>query len=143
MERNLARRLPEIAHPSVPYNPAVANGFFRAGLIEAWGRGTLRMIDDCEKDKAPIPSFKYDFSGFIVHFIFKRMAGIGSQESSEKMAGEILTLIEQNPHIRIPQLAEKLGLPIRTVERQIKNLKMKNRIIRKGSTKSGTWEVKI
>ncbi|RCV62837.1 ATP-dependent DNA helicase RecG [Methanophagales archaeon] len=24
-------------HPSKPYNPDIANAFFRAGLIEAWG----------------------------------------------------------------------------------------------------------
>ena len=28
-------------HPSRPFNPDVANCFFRAGLIEAWGRGTI------------------------------------------------------------------------------------------------------
>jgi len=25
-------------HPSQPYNPDIANAFFRAGLIESWGR---------------------------------------------------------------------------------------------------------
>jgi ATP-dependent DNA helicase RecG len=31
-------------HPSQPYNPDVANAFFRAGMIEAWGRGIERVI---------------------------------------------------------------------------------------------------
>ncbi len=26
-------------HPSIPYNPDIAQAFFRAGLIESWGRG--------------------------------------------------------------------------------------------------------
>ena len=30
-------------HPSLAPNPSVANGFFRAGDIEAWGRGYRRM----------------------------------------------------------------------------------------------------
>ena len=30
-------------HASVPYNPAIAYAFFRAGMIEAWGRGIRRI----------------------------------------------------------------------------------------------------
>ena len=32
-------------HDSLPRNPRVADAFFQAGFIEAWGSGTLRMID--------------------------------------------------------------------------------------------------
>jgi ATP-dependent DNA helicase RecG len=34
-------------HPSIPFNPDIATAFFRAGLIEAWGRGTLKIIEEC------------------------------------------------------------------------------------------------
>jgi ATP-dependent DNA helicase RecG len=33
-------------HASMPYNPLIANAFFRAGLIEAWGRGIYKIIED-------------------------------------------------------------------------------------------------
>ena len=32
------------SHRSMPYNPDIANTFFRAGEIEAWGRGIERII---------------------------------------------------------------------------------------------------
>ena len=32
-------------HASEPYNPDVANAFFRAGMIEAWGRGIEKILD--------------------------------------------------------------------------------------------------
>jgi ATP-dependent DNA helicase RecG len=32
-------------HASLPYNPHVANAFFRAGEIEAWGRGLQRIFE--------------------------------------------------------------------------------------------------
>ena len=35
-------------HRSRPYNPDIANVFFRAGEIEAWGRGIERMILACK-----------------------------------------------------------------------------------------------
>jgi len=35
-------------HSSVPYNPDIASTFFRAGITEAWGRGTLNILDECK-----------------------------------------------------------------------------------------------
>lgn len=35
-------------YPSVPFNPLVANAFFRAGYIESWGRGIERIQEDRE-----------------------------------------------------------------------------------------------
>ena len=32
------------SHRSMPYNPGIANTFFRAGEVEAWGRGIERII---------------------------------------------------------------------------------------------------
>lgn len=36
-------------HPSRPFNPAIANVFFRAGEIETWGRGISRIFEACRK----------------------------------------------------------------------------------------------
>ena len=36
-------------HPSIPYNPLVASAFFRAGYIEAWGRGIEKINNECKK----------------------------------------------------------------------------------------------
>jgi len=58
-----------VKHPSVPYNPKISNALFRSGYIEAWGRGTINMINECTKRNIPKPIYKYDFSGFIVEFI--------------------------------------------------------------------------
>jgi ATP-dependent DNA helicase RecG len=57
-----------IKHPSKPFNPDIANTLFWAGYIEAWGRGTIKMINECKKAGKLPPLFKYDFSGFIVEF---------------------------------------------------------------------------
>ncbi len=34
-------------HSSQPYNPDIANAFFRAGMIEAWGRGIEKVVQTC------------------------------------------------------------------------------------------------
>ncbi len=33
-----------VKHPSMPYNPSLANAFFRSGDIESWGRGYRRIV---------------------------------------------------------------------------------------------------
>ena len=55
-------------HPSKPYNPDIANALFRSGYIESWGRGTLKMINECIQFGIPQPKFFYDMSGFWVEF---------------------------------------------------------------------------
>ncbi len=36
-------------HPSKPFNPDIANALFRAGYIESWGRGTIKIINACKR----------------------------------------------------------------------------------------------
>lgn len=55
-------------HPSKPYNPDIANAFFRSGYIESWGRGTIKIINECIQFGIPKPKFYYDMSGFWVEF---------------------------------------------------------------------------
>lgn len=55
-------------HPSKPYNPDIANSLFRSGYIESWGRGTLKMINECIQFGIPKPKYFYDMSGFWVEF---------------------------------------------------------------------------
>jgi len=57
-----------VKHPSKPYNPDIANSLFRSGYIESWGRGTLKMINECIKAGFPKPNYYYDMSGFWVEF---------------------------------------------------------------------------
>jgi ATP-dependent DNA helicase RecG len=47
-------------HPSRPFNPDVANAFFRAGFIESWGRGIEKIITESQRYNATTPQFRYD-----------------------------------------------------------------------------------
>jgi ATP-dependent DNA helicase RecG len=45
------------AHPSVQRNPLIAEVFYRAGLIEKWGRGTNRVAEMCKAAGVAPPEF--------------------------------------------------------------------------------------
>ena len=62
-------------HPSHPFNPDVANAFFRAGMIEAWGRGIERIMEACRDAGTPIPLLRYEPSGLWVEFAFPAKSG--------------------------------------------------------------------
>ena len=61
-------RLTTSKHPSMPYNPDIANAFFRIGYIEAWGRGFSKMTNICLSAGLPSPLYYYDMSGYWVVF---------------------------------------------------------------------------
>jgi len=44
-------------HESNPKNPAIAHVFYRAGYIEAWGRGIKKMCDACKDWGQPMPEY--------------------------------------------------------------------------------------
>lgn len=69
-------------HESIPYNPDIANAFFRAGLIESWGRGIERIVEACKKEGYPIPEWNIESNGVWVTFTFER------QESQQETVGK-------------------------------------------------------
>jgi ATP-dependent DNA helicase RecG len=130
-------------HPSIPYNPDIATTFFRAGLIEAWGRGTLKIIEECRKANLPSPVFSSDSSGFGIEFrkATEKMSGKMSGKTSGKTSGKILAQISQNKYITIPELSERIGVTERTIERNLQRLQQDNQLKRVGGAKGGHWEV--
>lgn len=55
-------------HSSVPYNPDIANAFFRSGYVEAWGRGIEKINENCTEAGLPLPLIYYNTGGCWVEF---------------------------------------------------------------------------
>ncbi len=53
-------------HSSRPHNPILASVFFKGGLIEAWGRGTVKIINECVSAGLPEPTIETVFGGIQV-----------------------------------------------------------------------------
>ncbi len=56
------------SHSSRPYNPDIANAFFRSGYVESWGRGISKMTEQCLAEGLPEPSYLVEGSDFWVVF---------------------------------------------------------------------------
>lgn len=134
-------------HDSKPTNPLIAGAFHRTGAVEVWGRGTNRVIAACEKHGAARPIFEERQGFVIVTFKASIVPGAGpdseksSEKGSEKSSEKILRWIREDPAISARELARRLTLTSRAVEKQIGILKEKGWLRRIGPAKGGRWEI--
>ena len=57
-----------VPHESRPWNPLIARTFYRRGIIEEWGSGTLKMVDMTSKAGLPAPEIDDDGEAVTVRF---------------------------------------------------------------------------
>ncbi len=148
-------------HPSHPFNPDVANAFFRAGMIEAWGRGIERIMEACRAAKSPTPKLRYEPNGLWVEFSYPALSKVEAKAPARPDSGPewgdrlgeklgeklgenraaIIRAIAANPKVTVVQLAHQLGISTTAVENNLRFLKTQNLIARVGAAKGGTWKV--
>jgi|GEM_PF-280585 len=138
-------------HPSNPFNPLIANTFFRCGYIESWGLGIEKINRECEKWGIPPPEYDYGMSGLMLTFRAnptQLAESLGetrvepAQESAQESAQEkIIQLINNEPHLTRHQLAQRLSLTPDSVKHHLQKLKTAGCIEHVGSTKAGYWRV--
>lgn len=144
-------------HPSKPYNPDIANTFFRAGLVESWGRGIEKIISACAAHGLSAPLIRTDLSGLWIEFSLQReedaTSGTGKGKQLGKKLGEklgkklgktraaIVRAMYENPRVTIPELARDLDMSTTAIENQVRSLKKDGYIKRVGAARGGYWEV--
>ncbi len=130
------------SHPSKPNNPDVANAFFRAGMIESWGRGIEKIVNLCVEAGLPAPAFDTGFGGLQIEFYPKSQTVEETVEKSTKSSREkIIELMSENPDITISEISNSIGISIKGVEKQISILRKSGIIERVGSDKTGRWKI--
>jgi len=54
------------SHSSKPRNPIIADVCFKGGLIDTWGRGTIKIFETCKEAELPEPELAERDGGFMV-----------------------------------------------------------------------------
>jgi ATP-dependent DNA helicase RecG len=131
------------ARISKPFNPTIANAFFRCGLIEAWGRGIERINNSCIN--AGLQQPVYRTIGNVVMLEFEPLKNLHENIDVSirinKTQQQIIRLMGKNPKITAREIAEKINIYIRNIENNIKVLKELGLIERIGSKKTGYWKI--
>ena len=141
-------------HDSIPYNPDIANVFYRAGYIETWGQGIQKICDECTALGADLPKYEIIGTGLRVYFPALKSALIDQPKTPNRhdvgkdvglevgLAEKIIDLILKDSEIKMSEMAEKLDVTTRTVEREMKKLRESGRVVRVGGKRYGHWEVR-
>ena len=147
-------------HKSKPYNPLIAQVFFLTGFIEAWGRGFEKIKEECMTTDTPLPHIEVTNNGVMICCkpsekymkSLEKIKGnggnlggnggnLGGNEFSENER-LIVTILKQNNNISQKDLANLVGIPLRTVQRIISNLISRGIIERHGTTRKSIWIIK-
>ncbi|MDR2043661.1 MAG: putative DNA binding domain-containing protein [Clostridium sp.] len=146
-------RLPEkwtiedlfVTHRSEPHNPLIANAFFRAGMIESWGRGIEKITETCKEAGKPAPVIEYKRDREFSVTFFSDAAiteNITKNNAVHETQKKILAIMATNPTITAKALSAELGIADRNIKNHIKALKDAGLIKRVGAAKGGHWVVK-
>ena len=140
-------------HRSEPHNPMIANAFFRAGMIESWGRGIEKIAETCRNagKREPAIEFKknrefsvtfYSDVNIITGVKFNGVPKDTIKDTINYAQRKILNLFLTNPNLSANAISVELGINGRNVKKNIKALKDAGLIERVGSNRSGYWVVK-
>lgn len=135
-------------HKSVPFNPSIANVFYRAGYIEAWGRGIQKICDSCRELGTPDPEYIVFGNDITVKFTALKPAKASDEALNRHddgldvgLAEKTLKIISENPKATMAEIANECNVTKRTVERTIKALREQGKIVREGGKRYGHWKV--
>ncbi len=138
-------------HPSIPRNKNLAYAFFKAGFIEAWGRGYKKIREELNLVKMPMPKIEENCGGVLA--IMKRFTMeeiIAKREKNNK--NEVKTnielskrqkaiwqMIKENPFVTAKGMAKKMSVTERTIRRNLSIMQKVKAIRHEGNNKRGTW----
>lgn len=149
-------------HNSRPRNPIIANACFLAGYIDAWGRGTLKIINSCAEFNLPEPSIIEKNGGIEVTVLASNqednqvvndglVKGLAKELAKGLVKGlvkdltenqrKLLDLIEANLNVTKVEMAKQVGISTTAIDNNIKTLKGKGLLERVGGRKEGYWQI--
>jgi len=129
-------------HPSKPRNPIIADVCFKGGYIDAWGRGTLKIITACREAELPEPEMKEEFGGVMItlfkdRYTEEQLRKMGLNERQVK----VVLYVVENGSITNSDYQKISKTSERTALRDLDDLSAKNILQKKGEKKGTYYEL--
>ena len=108
------------SHPSSPYNPLIANAFFRSGDIESWGRGYKRILEAVSAYKLLPPRLEM-LSGLMITYY----TDIRSQLLAQRVDERYISVVEyaaKNGRVTNSDVQNILGVSKPTASRILQQM---------------------
>jgi ATP-dependent DNA helicase RecG len=130
-------------HSSYPRNPHIAEVFFKAGYIEAWGRGTTNIITECLTAGLPEPVLEEDQEGVRVTFLkdiytAEYLTKIGVNDRQK----QAILFIRQSGYITNSKYQQEYQVSDRTALRDLDDLVTLEILVKTGDKKGARYRLK-
>lgn len=126
-------------HPSRPRNPLIADVCFKGGYIDAWGRGTLKILQSCKEAGLPEPEIIEQDGGILVTLFKDRYyeAGLKKMGLNDRQVEAVLYMVE-NDSLTNARYQELFKVSKATSTRDLQDLETKGLILNKGTKGSSS-----
>ena len=144
-------------HESLPWNPLIANTFYRRGIIEVWGRGILKMAEEATAAGLPPPEIE-DSGGCVtvrlrheqspVRVTAQRRgtgvasSGLRDEDDLTENQRAILSKLDQaNQALALREIHARLGAgpDVRRIRDDLASLKDKGLVTPTGHGRGARW----
>ncbi len=137
-------------HKSEPFNPSIANAFYRAGYIESWGRGIQKICEVCRELGTADPEYTVLGDDLTVKFTALENAKVSdfkipkyqTDTLGDTLDKKIYALLREKPNITQNEMAAYFGVSTPSIKRAMKKLLEGGHVVRIGGRRYGYWEIK-
>ena len=138
------------SHESRPGNHSIAAVFYRAGMVERFGRGIEKIMNEYKDRDVKQPVFKFTESAFNVTFFNENYDGVARKVDRNPVEGTIeldksdklvYDVVKSGKGKSIASLISETGLSRASVDRSIKSLKELGLVDRVGTRQNGHYKV--
>lgn len=132
-------------HSSRPRNPILADVCFKGGFIDAWGRGTLKILETCKQENLPEPIMEEVDGGFAVTlFKNKKTENRILYQDLNKRQFQAVVYVKEHGRITNSDYQSINLVSKATATRDLSELVLKHHLFeKKGHTGSGTFYILI
>lgn len=123
------------SHSSRPRNPIIADVCFKGGYIDAWGRGTIKIIETCKQAYLPEPEMIELDGGFSI--TLSKVNKIDRKVILNDRQLDAISHFKPLNEIVISEYVKRYNITERTARRDLSDL-VKNKLIIKVGDKKAT-----
>ena len=132
-------------HPSRPRNPLIAQVFYRRGIIETWGRGTIKMAELAESAGLAAPEF--ESAGGEVSVRFRRTRYVAPTRVGHDLSNlqrTLLGVLSRAGHASLSEIRTAIGpgAPDRTIQENLQVLRQLGQVDSTGRGRYARWILK-
>ena len=127
---------------SMPWNPLVARVFHRRGVIESWGRGTLKIAELMVKARLPRPEIE-ELAGSTVVVRFRPSRYVPPKQVKQDLTDRqqaILAFLAQRPTgVSQIGIADHFGITPLETRNELKRLRELSLVVTLGYARGAVW----